>query len=310
MDELNVETAVYIASAGISVMLGSWLVIDSMVRARREAARHMTERGPASSLLFKMLRPFARWFGFIIGGFAAKLEMRLGRGAEQSFLLSARIRIERKLIAGGHPEGVTADEFLGLMIVGCLFGGGLGLLAFLRLQLLAVVFVLAILGALWPIHWLNSRVRSRHTDIRNELPYALDLLTLSVEAGLDFTEALGRITTKLGNSPLATELGQTLRDIQLGRTRAEALRNMSERLDLSEVNSIVSALIQADELGSNLGPILRIQSSQLRTTRSQEAERKALQAPVKILFPLIFFIFPCIFLMIGGPIIIKMMGSQ
>ncbi|HRU07543.1 MAG TPA: type II secretion system F family protein, partial [Candidatus Brocadiia bacterium] len=158
---------------------------------------------------------------------------------------------------------------------------------------------------LWPSTWLNKRLRLRRADISHELPYALDLLTLSVEAGLDFTEALDRIVHKLGESPLAEELGATLRDIRLGRTRTEALRNLSHRVDMGAVTSVASALIQADELGSSLGPILRAQSEQLRVARSQEAEKKALEAPVKILFPLIFFILPTIFLIIGGPIFLK-----
>ena len=307
MNDIDIEQAVYIASAGISVALGSWLTLDSLVRASDHASRFQAERGPATTFIFKALRPFARWFGFIIGGFAARIEMKLGREADSSFLLNTRVRIEKKLLSAGHPEGVTPDEFLGLMVVGAIVGAGLGVLVNMRIQVAAIIFVMTVVGAYWPNVWLHKRVRIRHTDIRHELPYALDLLTLSVEAGLDFTEALSRITGKLGNSPLATELGAALRDIQLGRTRAQALRSLADRLDISEVNSVVGALIQADELGSNLGPILRIQSTQLRITRSQEAEKKALEAPVKILFPLIFFIFPTIFLIIGGPIVLKMM---
>jgi tight adherence protein C len=105
---------------------------------------------------------------------------------------------------------------------------------------------------------------------------------------------------------LAVELGQTLRDVQLGRTRAEALRELSARVDVSELNSLVSALIQADRLGSSLGPILRVQADQLRMRRSQRAEKLAMEAPVKILLPLIFFIFPTIFIMIFGPIVLKL----
>jgi tight adherence protein C len=300
---------VYVVSTFLSVTLGVFLTIQSMARARAEAMRFQGERGQATTLLFKLLRPFARWFGFLIGGYAARIEMRLGRGAEQSFLLNTRVRIERKLRAAGHPEGVTSDEFLGLMVVGGAAGALVGAAVYLRMQLTAIIYAFVLIGALWPVSWLSKRVRARQTDIRHELPYALDLLTLSVEAGLDFTEAIGRIVRKLGNSPLSIEFGQALRDIQLGRTRAEALRNLSDRLEITEVNSITSALIQADELGSSLGPILRIQSNQLRTVRSQEAEKRALEAPVKILFPLIFFIFPTIFLMIGGPIVLKYFGQ-
>ena len=305
MTELDPETTIYIVSAGVSVACAVWLVADSLVRAQDEALRARAARSGSASALFRLLRPFAQWFGFLVGGMAARIEMRLGRDAGKSFLLSARVRIGKKLRAAGHPEGVTPDEFIGLMVVGAVFGALVGFVVFLRMQVLIVVFIGALLGSLWPQSWLAKALKRRQTAIRNELPYALDLLTLSVEAGLDFTEALRRISEKLGASPLASDLGRTLRDINLGRTRRQALRGWAERVDMAEINSIVSALIQADELGSSLGPILRIQSEQLRTTRSQEAEKKALQAPVKILFPLIFFIFPTIFLMIGGPIVLK-----
>jgi tight adherence protein C len=160
-----------------------------------------------------------------------------------------------------------------------------------------------------PMVWLRGRVQARQDEIRKGLPYALDLLTLSVEAGLDFTQALSRIVKKLGHGALAVELGQTVRDIQLGRTRPQALRELSRRVDVPELNSIVTSLIQADELGSSLGPILRIQAEQLRTRRSQMAEKTAMEAPVKILLPLIFFIFPTIFIMLFGPIVLKVMND-
>ena len=305
MMELDPETTIYIVCAGLSVAYGSWLVLDSLVRAGDEAMRFSGRRSGSSSVLFKLMRPFAQWFGFLVGGMAARIETRLGRDASKSFLLSARVRIAKRLRAAGHPEGVTPDEYIGLMVVGAIFGALVGFVFFLRMKLLMLVFVGAGLGSFWPQTWLSRQLRGRQTAIRNELPYALDLLTLSVEAGLDFTEALKRISEKLGDSPLAEEFGRTLRDINLGRTRVQALRGLTDRMDMPEVNSIVSALIQADELGANLGPILRIQSNQFRTARSQEAEKRALQAPVKILFPLIFFIFPTIFVMIGGPIFLK-----
>lgn len=305
MSDLTPETLVYTVSAGMSVALGSWLLADTLLRAHAEAMRFQTERGAATSVLFKVLRPFARWFGFLVGGLAARIEMRLGRDVQQSFLLTTRIRIERKLRAAGHPEGVTADEFLGLVVVGVGFGALLGAVIYMRVEVMAAVFVGALVGGMWPNSWLNRCLRARQTDVRHELPYALDLLTLSVEAGLDFTEALTRIAQKLKNSPMATELGQMLRDIRLGRTRSVSLRNMAQRLDMPEITSVVSALIQADELGAALGPILRAQSEQLRTARSQEAEKRALEAPVKILFPLIFCILPTIFLIIGGPIFLR-----
>jgi len=145
--------------------------------------------------------------------------------------------------------------------------------------------------------------------MKRALPYAIDLLSLSVAAGLDFTEALARIVAQLGQSPLAVELGEMLRQIKLGKARVEALRDLSRRVDMPELSSVVSALIQTDELGGNLGPILRAQAHQLRIERSNYAEKQAMKAPVKILFPLIFFIFPTVLIMIAGPIALKLLAK-
>lgn len=309
MIDAQTQMTLYTLFAGASVALGAWVVISTLVAAHGEAARIIEDQAGAQSPLFKAIRPVARWLGFLAGGLAARIEMRMGREAEQSLLLNWRVRVEKRLRAAARPEGVTADEFLGMMFLGMAVGAAVGFAAYLRLNLALVIFVGAFIGALWPQSWLSRQLKNRRLDIRRHLPYTLDLLTLSVEAGLDFTEALGRITTKLGDSALATELDATLRDIRLGRTRAEALRMMARRLDMSEITSVTSALIQADELGAALGPVLRAQADQLRVARSQDAEKKALEAPVKILFPLIFFILPTIFIIIGGPILLQYVGG-
>ena len=299
------EAIIWACAAGVSAGCAGYLLVGSLQAARAQA-RHLRALGqPAKSTAFKLLRPVGRSLGFLLGGASARMEMAMGREAEKSFLLPARIWAEKRLRAAAHPEGVTAQEFLGIMVVGAVMGTLMGVLANTWLHFGPIVLLFAGGGLYWPVLWIRKRVRQRQDDIRRGLPYGLDLLTLSVEVGLDFTEALARIVQKLGSSALAVEFGQTLRDIQLGRTRAQALRDLSRRVDLPELNSLVSALIQADELGSSLGPILRVQSEQLRTRRSQQAEKLAMQAPVKILLPLIFFIFPCIFIMIFGPIILR-----
>ena len=143
------------------------------------------------------------------------------------------------------------------------------------------------------------------TMIQRALPYALDLLTLGVEAGLDFTQSLQSIVKKLGDTPLADEFQQAIQEITVGKTRSEAMRDMATRVNLQDMTSFISSLIQAEELGASLGPILRIQSDQMRVKRSQRAEEMAMKAPVKIIFPLVIFIFPATFLVILGPLFIK-----
>lgn len=282
-----------------------WLMVTSVQVARAQAARFAKREQKASSALLRVVLPPARWMGFVIGGLAAKLEMRLGRDYAHSILKPMRTRIQRALVAAGHPEGLVPDEFMGLVCFGALAGALVGVGVYLRLGILAIILVGAVIGGVVPMRWLRSQVVARQKNICKMLPYALDLLTLSVEAGLDFTEALTRIVGKLGDAPLATELARMLQEIRLGKGRSQALRDLAHRADVSELNSVVAALIQADELGASVGPILRIQAEQLRTRRSQMAEKLAMEAPVKILFPLIVFIFPTIFIMIFGPIVLK-----
>lgn len=294
-------------TAGASAALFGYFIVSAVQASRAEARRFRSAGRPAESVLFRLLRPLARAMGFILGRLSARFERATDRPPEQSYLLPARIWAEKKLRAAAHPEGVTADEFLGMIALGAMVGLLIGALLNLALGFGAIILVFAAGGAYWPLMWLRGQVKRRQDAIRRGLPYALDLLTLSVEAGLDFTQALERIVRKLGPTPLAIELGATLRDIQLGRTRSQALRELGLRVDVVELNSVVSALIQADELGSSLGPILRVQSDQLRVRRSQQAEKQAMEAPVKILLPLILFIFPTIFIMIFGPIAIKLL---
>jgi len=303
------QPTLWAVAAGVSVGCLGYALTIGLQAGREEARRFRAGGRSATSPMFKLLRPVGRWLGFFVGGVSARVELAFGRPAEKSFLMPLRIWAEKKLRSAAHPEGVTADELLGFIVLGGMVGAGVGALANLRLHFNAVILLFVGAGMYFPLLWLRGRVQRRQGDIRRALPYALDLLTISVEAGLDFTQALARIIRKLGMTPLAVELGQTLRDIQLGRTRAQALRELSRRVDLPELNSLVSALIQADQLGSSLGPILRVQSEQLRAKRSQQAEKRAMEAPVKILLPLILFIFPTIFIMIFGPIALKLLAS-
>ena len=149
---------------------------------------------------------------------------------------------------------------------------------------------------------VRDRVRARHRAVARALPYGLDLLTLSVEAGLDFPAALAKVVDKGRSGPLAEELSVVLKELRLGKTREEALRNLARRVDLPALTSFVQALVHADRMGTPLGKVLRILSTQLRIERSQRAEKLANEAPVKLLLPLVLFIFPTLFLMLFGPL--------
>jgi len=204
-----------------------------------------------------------------------------------------------------------SPEIIGLWAVPGMVTLFAGLLYYILLQYRwpgtasAIILPFLFLGLLVPWIWLRDQDRVRKRKIRRDLPYALDLLTLSVEAGLDFTAAIARIVRRRPDTALSQELGETLRQIQMGVPRAEALRDLTDRVQMEEVFSVTSALIQADELGASLGPILRVQADTFRVRRAQAAEKQAMEAPVKLLFPLICFFFPATFIVIFGPIFIQ-----
>jgi tight adherence protein C len=162
-------------------------------------------------------------------------------------------------------------------------------------------------GGLYPILWVRDQVKKRHLLIQRALPYNLDLLTLSVEAGLDFTAALAKVVEKGKTGPLRDELQIVLKQLKMGKTREEGLKAMIARVDLPALTTFVTALIQADKMGTSLGKVLRIQSTQLRIDRTQRAEKLANEAPVKMLGPLVICIFPTVFMVLFGPIVFAFM---
>jgi len=204
-----------------------------------------------------------------------------------------------------------APELLGLWVVTGIIVMMLGVVYYVTLSyywpgtLPAAALPFLFLGYIMPWVWLRDRERARKKSIRRDLPYALDLLTLSVEAGLDFTAAIARIVRRRPESPLSQELSESLRQIQMGVPRADALRDLNDRVHMEEIFSVTSALIQADELGASLGPILRVQADTFRVRRAQAAEKQAMEAPVKLLFPLICFFFPATFIVIFGPVFLR-----
>lgn len=219
--------------------------------------------------------------------------------------IGARLRAWLGALLGraGHPGELTPAEVVSLGQLGCAVGLGLGVFFALSLRLTPLLVpALALLGCALPLISLRDKVRARARAIVRALPFALDLLTLSVEAGLDFSAALAKVVEKGRRGPLADELSLVLRELRLGKTREEALRNLAARVELPAVASFVRALVQADRMGTPLGTVLRILCTQMRAERTQRAEKLANEAPLKLLFPLICFIFPTVFLILFGPI--------
>jgi len=226
-------------------------------------------------------------------------------------------RINKRITNAGGLGGLIAEEFMTMQELSCvgftLFGWIL--IGFLKNKLhinigYTWVALFVIGGWFFPESWLRDQVKKRHKKITRELPYNMDLLTLSVEAGLDFQAAVGTVVQKGKQGPLSEELNLMLKHLRMGKTREEALRMMADRVDLPALNSFVAALIQADRMGTSLGKVLRIQSTQMRIERTQRAEKLANEAPVKMLFPLIACIFPTVFMVLFGPILFQFMTGE
>jgi len=163
----------------------------------------------------------------------------------------------------------------------------------------------AVAAYAFPAIWLRDRILARRRDTLKTLPFFLDIITLCVEAGLNLTGALTQAVAKGPAGPLRDEISRVLRDVRAGRSRIDAMRTLADRMNEPSITNFISALIQAENMGMNLGPVMRAQSEQRRAERFARAEKLAMEAPVKLLLPLIAFIFPCTFVVMGFPIAMK-----
>jgi tight adherence protein C len=213
----------------------------------------------------------------------------------------------RKLKLAGSPKGLDPTTFWASRFIASV--GIVGLFLFLFsvgsnnltvTHKFLIVALFALLGFFLPSLLLQSKINRRQDEIRKAMPDALDLLTICVQAGLGFDAAMAKVAEKWEDE-LADEFGIVLREIQLGIVRREALRNMAKRIDISEMTSFVAAIIQSEQLGVSMSKVLRIQAEQMRNKRRQIAEKAAQQAPVKMLFPMAFLIFPSLLVILLGP---------
>ncbi len=230
----------------------------------------------------------------------------------------SRDKAQRDLITAGFEGLLSGAEYTALRIVepicAAIFFMAFFQFAGMRIPFIEkldtqMTFFCVMLTVVKPLLWLRKEKRERHRRIQRSLPFILDLLTLSVEAGLDFMSSLQRNVERRTIDDLGEELLRVLHEIRLGRPRRVALKEMAYRVNLSELNSVVNALVQADELGVSVGSILRIQSDQIRQRRFQRAEKLANEAPVKMLGPLFIFIFPSVLIILIAPIIVKVIGQ-
>lgn len=217
-----------------------------------------------------------------------------------------------RLARAGYPGGLQGADWMGVKLLAAIGGaiGGFALGLILGGFALGLLFGVALLGFGYIIteYWLSKRIKKRSTQMVLDLPDALDLLTISVEAGLGFDAALAKVVEKM-EGPLVDEFGQALAEVRMGRTRRDALRDVAARADARPVSNFIGAIVQAEQLGVPIAKVLQIQSQQLRIERRQRAEEAAAKAPIKMLFPMVGCIFPTIFIVILGPAVVTVMGG-
>jgi len=298
---LNNDWVIYVAYALIGMttfILGRMLLQEEESRAAADNLSDARDR-QSSNPLVRLTRPFfVQYFVPIVRG--------------KPFWDDKRKVWRRKLITSGLRDELTPDELIAfkalLIIVFPLF---LGLLRAGDIYPFEAHYILgsAIAGWFYPNFWINSRITKRQKQIRRSLPFVIDLLALSTEAGLDFVGAIGKVVEKSKPSPLVDEFGQLLKEIKVGSSRSEGMREMALRIDMTEVNSFIAILISAEQMGASIGKILRQQSEQIRSTRMLLAEKAGARAASMMLLPMMLFILPAVFLMIMGPFILSMMGG-
>jgi tight adherence protein C len=240
-------------------------------------------------ILIRMVMPLAPNFRFV---------------SRMEIFKKSREQTQEQLLMAGYSDSVSAEDFIAakilFLIIGFVF---LGLCVASNKAIMGIILLGAL--AIYPGAWLKKTVQSRHHQIVKALPNVLDLLTLSVEAGKDFLTALRDILARRKMDALGEELSRTFREIQLGKKRAQALKDLSNRVRQPDLTAVLNAIIQAEELGVSIAQLLRIQGDTLRNKRFTRAEKLANEAPVKILFPVIVFIFPSVIIILMVPILLQ-----
>lgn len=219
---------------------------------------------------------------------------------------------ERKIITAGNPYNRTVKEWINLQVIIliCVPAMTIMLCTFRKVGinvLILIILIECLLGLLLPNIILKTKITDRQKKITSSMPDVLDLLSVSVEAGLAFDGAIAKVIEKT-KGPIADEFGNVLKEMKIGKNKKDALRDMAERVNIQDLTSFVGSVIQADQLGVSIGNVLKIQSKQMREKRRQRVQEKAMKAPIKMLIPMVLFIFPTIFSVLLGPAVIKVIN--
>ena len=280
-------------SAGIAVGCLARLVMEKIQEAHERSANISKEIDKSLPPLFQLAKTFRLLF--------------LPLASSESFQPLRAISTP-KLIMAGFGEALSAVDFWAIRLALTAMAAAVLFLGIAANQTMAMG-LLALYMVFYPDIWLKTRIQKRHRAIGNALPNVLDLLTLSVEAGRDIVTGLREIVARRKIDALGEELMRTVQEIQLGKKRTDALRDLSNRVRLPELTSTVNAIIQAEELGVSIAHLLRIQGDMQRNKRFSLAEKRANEAAVKIILPVAAFILPAVFIILLGPLLVQTMRS-
>lgn len=266
---------------GISITLLVWSIYQVFSEVPDEDRTYLDRPPTAFRLMWPVIKLVVHYIG-------PKLSLKY------------RIRTMAKLKRAGVDYSLSPEQFFAGKLLAGLFFAAFSIMLQKMLGNGSFVFILlsAAGGFYYPEIWIKEAIQKRHKEIFRALPFYLDVVTLSVEAGSNLTGAFTQAVQKAPDGPLKTEINRVLRDVRAGKARAEALRTMADRIEMSSINSLVSSLIQAEKMGTSLGTILRAQADQRRNERFLAAEKLAMEAPVKLLGPLVMFIFPNTFIVL------------
>ncbi|MBQ8756580.1 MAG: type II secretion system F family protein [Lentisphaeria bacterium] len=279
--------------AGLAVGCLAKFVMEKIAESQSRAAARNKELDKSLSPLFQLAKPLRLFFLPLAGS---------------DTFAPLRNVTQQKLIMAGYGDTLSAEDYWAIRLALAAIGGLLLFMGSIAGQMFSAV-LMACYIVFYPDLWLRTRISKRHRSITNALPNVLDLLTLSVEAGRDIISGLRDIVSRRKPDPLGEELMRTLQEIQLGKKRTAALKDMSNRVRLPELTSTVNAIIQAEELGVSIAHLLRIQGDMQRNKRFSLAEKRANEAAVKIILPVAAFILPAVFIILLGPLLVQTMRS-
>lgn len=269
--------------------------IETRLTQYAERPRTLEEMELEQPFRERVLKPMIAGITRVLG------KMTPAQGAE---------KLRLQLVLAGSPYNMQTTEFTGMRMMAAVILGGvtfsLSLLGRSEpLKLVLFTTIMLLVGYLVPVYWLRGKIKKRQKSILKTLPDAIDLMTISVEAGLAFDGAMQRVADKWDNE-LSNEFGRALQEMRVGKSKRDALKELVARTGVSDLSTFVASIIQADQLGVSISKVLRVQSEQMRIRRRQRAEEQAHKAPILMMIPMVFLIFPSTYIAILGPAVPKM----